>query len=140
VNDPTRKQSHIRLSEEDEKIGRLHDAEDVFKSRAANALQQRDKTGQTPLHIAAAYGASHTVSLFLEHGVDVTIRDREKRTALDFAIRAKQQHTTEILSKRYIPTQLHEAARNGDIACLEEMLGQGQDPDLAGAEGRTHLH
>jgi ankyrin repeat protein len=46
----------------------------------------------------------------------------------------------EILSKRYIATQLHEAARNGDIACLEEMLGQGQDPDLAGAEGRTPLH
>ena len=75
VNDPTREQSHIRLSEEDKKIGRLHDAGDVFKSRAANALQQRDKTGQTPLHIAAAHGASHTMSLFLEHGVDVTIRD-----------------------------------------------------------------
>jgi ankyrin repeat protein len=140
VNDSTREHSHTSLGERDGNIGRLYNAEDVFKSRAANALQQRDKTGQTPLHIAAARGASHTVSLFLEYGVDVTIRDQEKRTAFDFAVRLKKRHATEILSKRYVATQLHEAARNGDIACLKEMLEQEQDPDLVGPEGRTPLH
>jgi ankyrin repeat protein len=140
TNDPTRERSHTSLREKDGNIGRLHDAEDVYNSRAANALQQRDNNGQTPLHIAAARGASHTVSLFLEYGVDVTIRDQERRTALDFAVRAKRQHTTEILSKQYVATPLHEAARNGDIASLKEMLVQGKDPDLAGEEGRTPLH
>lgn len=141
INDPAREQSHTSsLGEKDANIGGLHNAEYVYKSRATNALQQRDNAGQTPLHIAAARGASHTVSLFLEYGVDVTIRDQENRTALDLAVRAKRQHTTEILSKRYVAVQLHEAARSGDIASLKEMLGQGQDPDLAGEEGRTPLH
>ena len=129
VDDPAQEQSHTSL-----------DAEDAFDRRAANALQQRDKTGQTPLHIAAAKGTSHTVSLFLEYGMDVTIRDQENRTALDLAVRAQTRHKTEILSQRYVATQLHEAARDGDVACLKEFLGQGQDPNLAGAEGRTPLH
>jgi ankyrin repeat protein len=141
INDPTREQSHTSsLGENDANIGRFHNAEDVYKSRATNALQQRDQAGQTPLHIAAARGASHTVSLFLEYGVDVTIRDQENRTALDLAVRAQRQHTTEILSKRYIAVQLHEAARNNDIASLKEMLEQGHDPNSAGEEGRTPLH
>jgi ankyrin repeat protein len=141
INDPTREQSHTSsLGENDANIGRLHNAEDVYKSRAKNALQQRDKAGQTPLHIAAARGASHTVSLFLEYGVDVTIRDWENCTALDLAVRAKRQHTTEILSKRYIAVQLHKAARNGDIASLKIKLWRGHDPNLAGEEGRTPLH
>lgn len=56
INDPTREQSHASsLGENDANIGRLYNAEDVYKSRAANALQQRDSAGQTSLHIAAVF-------------------------------------------------------------------------------------
>lgn len=60
----------------------------------------------------------------------VTIRDKGKRIALDFVFRAKKRHTTEILSQRYVATQVPEAARNGDIACLKELLGAGAEPRL----------
>jgi ankyrin repeat protein len=83
------------------------------------SLQQRDKTSQTPLHIAVLEMRAWILP-------SVT-RENELRWTLS----PGQRNVTQLKSfQRYVATQVHEAARNGDIACLKELLGAGAEPRL----------
>lgn len=56
----------------------------VLLSRQAD-VNARDKTGHTPLHVAAAYGTIPMVQLLLEHGSDVMARNERGLTPLAIA-------------------------------------------------------
>lgn len=45
----------------------------------------RDKTGRTALHFAVGSNSESAVELLLENGVDVNVRDKLDKTALDYA-------------------------------------------------------
>lgn len=55
----------------------------------------RDKTDQTPLHLAAFSGSSEAVRILLEHGADVTVVDVNHKTPLHLAS-SQVGHTVEL--------------------------------------------
>jgi ankyrin repeat protein len=122
------------------KRDRANSMDNSFTKRAADSLRQRDENGQTPLHIAVTTGAFNVVRFLLENKIDVTIRDRLGRTALDLAARNGSYAMIELVSRGFSNAPLHEAARTSDIACLSGLVAKGQDLTLAGLRGRTALH
>jgi ankyrin repeat protein len=48
-------------------------------------VNQADRNGWTPLHLAAAHGYEGSVQLLLDHGADVTARTLHGLTPADFA-------------------------------------------------------
>lgn len=54
--------------------------------------------GTTSLMMAAHYGSPAVVRLLLEEGADVTIRNQQGLTAIDFAHRAKRAESAEIIA------------------------------------------
>lgn len=80
-------------------------------------INQRDKTGQTPLITAALAGRSRVTASLLDHGADVMARTDKGMTAL------------------------HAAAFSGDLASIELLIGKGAAVnDQANFAGITPLH
>mgnify|MGYP003542155960 FL=1 len=52
----------------------------------------------TPLMMAAHYGTSAAVKLLLEEGADPLAKNDQSLTAIDFAQRAKQTESAEIIA------------------------------------------
>lgn len=72
------------------------------KNQVANLLIEKgadvniaDRTGTTPLHLAAKYRTPELVDLLIKHGADVNQKDENNKTALDLAENEKSK-----LSKR----------------------------------------
>jgi ankyrin repeat protein len=71
----------------------VHDAAAVGRTRALADLLDADRDaphrtasdGETPLHLAAAFGHKDAVELLLDHGADPSVRDREGRTPAELA-------------------------------------------------------
>lgn len=55
--------------------------------------------GETPLHVASRLGIERAVELLLQHGADVTIRDKGGSTALDNALKLPEPFTASIMEK-----------------------------------------
>ncbi|KAH8428032.1 ankyrin repeat domain-containing protein [Aspergillus melleus] len=83
-------------------------------------IQARTFDGRTPLHYASAASESNTVGLicdiYRENGWSVDIRDRMGRTPLQ------------------------EAARSGDLECVQFLLQAGANPNSRDNRGLTPLH
>lgn len=57
-----------------------------------------DKEGNTPLHAAAKENHLETLSLLLQHGADIFIKNQQNQTALDLAIQQKHTNIISVLS------------------------------------------
>jgi ankyrin repeat protein len=64
---------------------------------ARNPEMPDSKRGMTALMLAAQQGHDEVVRMLLERGADVTIKTRFGRTALDLAVRAKNEKTVRLL-------------------------------------------
>jgi ankyrin repeat protein len=62
-------------------------------------VADRDKTGQTPLHWAAAYGLRDVAQELIDNGADVKARDKFGRTPGDVAREEKQLEVAGMLGK-----------------------------------------
>ncbi len=67
-------------------------------------LQLKDKTGNTALHEAAAYGYPEFVDFMIRKGLDPNQKNFENRTALSLAQKASQTEVAELL-KPYAPVR-----------------------------------
>jgi len=65
----------------------------VLEYLAAEGLKANTKTdyGLTPLHSVALWGNVANAKWLLAHGVDARVKDRQGKTALDYALMAKKQ-------------------------------------------------
>jgi ankyrin repeat protein len=71
----------------------VHDAAAVGRTRALAELLDTDRDaplrraseGETPLHLAAAFGQKDAVELLLDHGADPSATDGDGRTATELA-------------------------------------------------------
>ena len=53
----------------------------------------------TPLHHAASIGYKEIVELLIANGADVNAKDHNGETPLDWAVRAKEPETADLLRK-----------------------------------------
>ncbi|XP_065884558.1 uncharacterized protein [Dysidea avara] len=121
---------------------------------------------RTPLHYAARYGHTDIFNLLVANGADINKQDKNGKTPLVMAANYnKQHHSTkevEVNSKQYDQVKeeqdeeppckkprLHKedkvkietAARNGDVATLQELYSNGVDvTGVVSENGFTGLH
>ena len=79
--------------------------------------------GWTPIMIAAFYGKTEFVKLFLEYNCDLAIKDKEKKTVLDWAKSKPFQEIDQLISQkcnRYSP--LHSASQYGNLHTVTKLL------------------
>ena len=75
----------------------------------------RDRSGNTPLHIAASRGCVEVARLLLEHGADPNAQDKSGKTPL------------------------HDAASKGHVDVVKLLLVHGADPTVKDKDGKTPL-
>lgn len=80
----------------------------------------QDKTGTTPLHLAALAGKTSVAALLLKHGADVNAIDKSSRAALH------------LVAAR--------AERNNERSITKLLLDSGADVNIQDAGGMTVLH
>ena len=77
---------------------RTGNIEDVKKHLSAGAdVNEKDKHGLTPLHLAAANGHKELAELLIEKGADVNAKDEDGWTPLDYAESGKFTETADLL-------------------------------------------
>ena len=124
----------------------------VFKGANVNAV---DVTGASPLHYAVSTGLSATVELLLEHGADVGVCDRYRRTPLLAAI--EMHHGKEskavtivqslarkgaVLNPRppTVSPLMHAVLHSKDGALVRALCELGSDPSAADVVGVTPVY
>jgi hypothetical protein len=112
-----------------------------------NALGGREKT---PMHVAASAGHTDILSLLLEHGAGVDIREDFGLTPLHIASRSGQPKAGQFLLDRganiearsyeYYNTPLYFAAYSGRVECFRMLLKRGAVIDAPDSDSNTPLH
>lgn len=108
-------------------------------------IDQLDKDGKRPLHVAAELGNYAVVKLLIKNGADIDAPDREGHTPLYAAVMAGKPRVAEILIKqgaRLDPDRLLDQAvannlQDRDIVRL--LVEQGADLNHIDPSGRTPL-
>ncbi|XP_062614181.1 uncharacterized protein DDB_G0284459-like [Saccostrea cucullata] len=104
--------------------------------------------GETPLHSAAQYGFTPTVSILLEHHSDPTIRNLKDESPLDLAARYGRVEVVQLLidkcpdlvhSPTFIHSPLHLAVACGHRQIVEILLDKGFNINTKTEDG-TALH
>ena len=61
------------------------------------SVNEKNAQGETCLHLTAKNGLVNTAKILLENGADLTILSRAKETALDVAIKSKNDKVANLL-------------------------------------------
>ncbi|CAB0042738.1 unnamed protein product [Trichogramma brassicae] len=118
-------------------------------------LKVRDKSGNTPLHLALKWNDEELIRMLLKKGVDINFANEEGTTPLH-VICEKHSHTklAEVLEiiadKNQLVqidaqdnegnTSLHLALKSGNNKAMELLLRNGSNPNVPNAKGLTPLH
>ncbi|MCA1614837.1 MAG: ankyrin repeat domain-containing protein [Acidobacteria bacterium] len=94
-------------------------------------VNARDAFGQTALIYAAGAGHQTVAEELIDGGADIDARNRSNRSAFDLA-EARGHAALAALLKN---ARLFVAARDGDVARLEELLDAGVDPNALLRDG-----
>ncbi|KAJ5964923.1 uncharacterized protein N7479_004799 [Penicillium vulpinum] len=93
--------------------------------------RMRDRSGQTPLHIASKTNRTSTMELLISSGVFIDAENFEEQTALCYAILHRADEAVELLLEHgalasfqdaYEATPLHYAAQIGDVSIAKYLL------------------
>ncbi len=108
-------------------------------------INQPDRNGDTPLHVAASRGKPVIAGMLVEHGAGLETPNGAGLTPMETALLAGKVQVAKLLLKsgaKLAPqTVLFEAIHNrADYRDLYEFLhAQGADPNAAGDDGLTPL-
>jgi Notch-like protein len=119
-------------------------------AQGANINTQMDKTGETPLHLAARYARADAAKKLLDAKADANAPDNTGRTPLHAAVAADAQGVFQILlrhratnldAKTYDgTTPLILAARLAIEGMVEELIQSDADINASDENGKSALH
>ena len=141
------------------KFGQADCVMEIIGSHFSTLLQQPNKKGDTPLHLAARAGHLRVVKILIEAANKDTERgaaseckmmNGEKNTALHEAVRNHHRQVVKLLIQEdpeFVyganaegKTPLYIAAEWGFRDLVEMILDECKSPDHGGMKGRTALH
>ena len=111
-------------------------------------LNEQDKDGITPLHLATYYGDIDIVKALIAKKVDLELKDSKGRTALHFAAKKDQLEVAEILIQeganidsidKFNMTSLHIAVHYASAEFVEFLIKKEAKVDIPSQEGKTPL-
>ena len=104
-------------------------------------------SGWTSLFWAVQRDDMKIVKLLLREGADVNAKNRAGHTPCDLAVTRGNEEVAELLKTTALPVQaagalptLHEAARDGQLDVVTDLLAQGADVNAKDPSGATALH
>ena len=119
-------------------------------AQGANIQAQMDKTGESPLHLAARFARADAAKKLLDAGADANAQDHSGRTPLHSAVSTDAQGVFHILLKNRATnlnaktfdgtTPLILAARLAIEGMVEQLIDAEVDVNLADDQGKTALH
>ncbi|UYV77481.1 N [Cordylochernes scorpioides] len=118
--------------------------------QGANVRMTMDRTGESPLHLAARFARADAAQKLLENGSDVNAQDNTGRTPLHAAIAADAQGVFQILLRNRttnLDAKMHDGttplilvARLATEGMLEQLLAGDVDINATDDNGKTALH
>ena len=127
---------------------------DAIKTRVTNRpglIDEPDRSGRPPLHVAVAGNYDELIRWLLDHGADITVRGPGGESSLHYVVtqdRTVGLDVVRLLLARGAPvnarddafeTPLHVAARRHRTAVAGVLLAHGALVDVQGAHGETPL-
>ena len=119
-------------------------------AQGANISTQMDKTGETPLHLAARYARADAAKKLLDAKADANAPDNTGRTPLHAAVAADAQGVFQILLRHRATnldaktcdgtTPLILAARLAIEGVVEELIQSDADINASDENGKSALH
>lgn len=119
-------------------------------AQTPHLINQRDKKGNTPLHVATLSSSLDCLRFLLSSGADPNTLNRYSLSPLSLAVTRGNEAATQILSSHPTVdlslrdargrTALHIAALNvDDLSCLRRLGEAGADLEAKDREGRTPI-
>ena len=112
-------------------------------------VSERSHDGWTPLHLAAFFGRTEIVKMFLDAGASMLAKssNNESNLPINAAAAGRRNDVVRLLVARGCPpdarasdegyTALHLAANNGNVELVEFLMQSGADPSLKTGSGET---
>ncbi|XP_070543230.1 death-associated protein kinase 1-like isoform X2 [Ptychodera flava] len=110
---------------------------------------QKNKHGETAVHMAAGYGHIQILNYLKEKGATIDMKDKHGDNAVYWAARQGHVDVIKYLHEQQCPineqnksgeTPLHVASRYGQIEVVEFLCNIGADTDIQDKDGETALH
>ncbi|MEG4057047.1 MULTISPECIES: ankyrin repeat domain-containing protein [unclassified Microcoleus] len=111
-------------------------------------VNARDKSGNTPLHLAVDRGSQDIAELLIANGARVNVRNENGQTPLYRAIAIGHNDIAALLIKngtdvnnidRYGTTPLHKAAHYGTVEILKLLIAKGAEINIQDNQRKTPL-
>ncbi|XP_054713849.1 serine/threonine-protein phosphatase 6 regulatory ankyrin repeat subunit B-like [Uloborus diversus] len=123
-------------------------ARDILKNKESNLIDEKDKEGNTALHLAATYGLKG-LKMLLDAKANTRLQNSEGFTPLHCALIWRRVDVAMILldydakidlHDRHGRTPLHIAAEQGDVDIVRRLLASNVNTRLQDAEGHIPLN
>ncbi|UPL00630.1 hypothetical protein LCI18_011564 [Fusarium solani-melongenae] len=130
-------------------VGYQHlDIVEILLNENPAKINEGDKHGETPLHVASGKGCVDIMNLLLERGADIDKPDNDRETPLHSACRNGWERSARLLLKEQAKTDrtdnqgetpLHAASRKGHERVVAVLLEEHAAIDVTDDTGKTPL-